>query len=116
MSKVIRHEIDLGNLPALTAQQRAELQALAQAPEAQINYDDQPQLSRAFLKDAVRNPLYKPTKTPTTVRMDSDVLAWLKAQGKGYQTRMNAILRQEMLRDLLHQGYWITPPTEREMP
>jgi uncharacterized protein (DUF4415 family) len=36
--------------------------------------------------------------------MDSDVLAWLKAQGKGYQTRMNAILRQEMLRDLLHQG------------
>lgn len=104
MSKVIRHEIDLGNLPALTAKQRAELQALAQAPEAQINYEDQPQLSRAFLKDAVRNPLYKPTKTPTTVRMDSDVLAWLKAQGKGYQTRMNAILRQEMLRDLLHQG------------
>lgn len=102
MSKVIRHEIDLGNLPALTAKQRAELQALAQAPEAQINYEDQPQLSRAFLKDAVRNPLYKPTKTPTTVRMDSDVLAWLKAQGKGYQTRMNAILRQEMLRDLLH--------------
>ena len=102
MSKVIRHEIDLGNLPALTAKQRAELQVLTQAPEAQINYDDQPQLSRAFLKDAVRNPLYKPTKTPTTVRMDSDVLAWLKAQGKGYQTRMNAILRQEMLRDLLH--------------
>lgn len=104
MSKVIRHEIDLGNLPALTAKQRAELKALAQEPEAQINYEDQPQLSRAFLKDAVRNPLYKPTKTPTTVRMDSDVLAWLKAQGKGYQTRMNAILRQEMLRDLLHQG------------
>ena len=104
MSKVIRHEIDLGNLPALTAKQRAELQALALAPEAQINYEDQPQLSRAFLKVAVRNPLYKPTKTPTTVRMDSDVLAWLKSQGKGYQTRMNAILRQEMLRDLLHQG------------
>lgn len=104
MSKVIRHEIDLGNLPALTNMQRAELQALAQVPEAQINYEDQPQLSRTFLKDAVRNPLYKPTKTPTTVRMDSDVLAWLKAQGKGYQTRMNAILRQEMLRDLLHQG------------
>ena len=100
MSKVIRHEIDLGNLPALTAKQRAELKALAQVPEAQINYDDQPQLSRAFLKDAVRNPLYKPTKTPTTVRMDSDVLAWLKAQGKGYQTRMNQILREAMLKEL----------------
>ena len=105
MSKVIRHEIDLGNLPALTAQQRAELQALAQAPEAQINYDDQPQLSRAFLKDAVRNPLYKPTKTPTTVRMDSDVLAWLKAQGKGYQNRMNSILREAMLNDLEKQNH-----------
>ena len=35
---------------------------------------------------------------------EEDGIAWLKAQGKGYQTRMNAILRQEMLRDLLHQG------------
>lgn len=104
MSKVIRREIDLGNLPVLTAKQRAELKALSNAADTEINYEDQPQLSRAFLKDAVRNPLYKPTKTPTTVRMDSDVLAWLKAQGKGYQTRMNAILRQEMLRDLLHQS------------
>ncbi|MEG0044417.1 MAG: BrnA antitoxin family protein [Comamonas sp.] len=104
MSKVIHREIDLGNLPVLTAKQRAELKALSNAADTEINYDDQPQLSRAFLKDAVRNPLYKPTKTPTTVRMDSDVLAWLKAQGKGYQTRMNAILRQEMLRDLLHQS------------
>lgn len=104
MSKVIRHEIDLGNLPILSAKQRAELKVLAKATDAEINYEDQPQLSRAFLKEAVRNPLYKPTKTPTTVRMDSDVLAWLKGQGKGYQTRMNAILRQEMLRDLLHQA------------
>lgn len=104
MSKVIRREIDLGNLPVLTAKQRAELKALSNAADTEINYEDQPQLSLTFLKDAVRNPLYKPTKTPTTVRMDSDVLAWLKAQGKGYQTRMNAILRQEMLRDLLHQS------------
>lgn len=104
MSKVIRHEIDLGNLPALSAKQRAELKALAKASDTEINYEDQPQLNQAFLKDAVRNPLYKPTKTPTTVRMDSDVLAWLKGQGKGYQTRMNAILRQEMLRDLLQQA------------
>ncbi len=104
MSKVIQHEIDLGNLPALSAKQSAELKALAKAADTEINYEDQPQLTQAFLKDAVRNPLYKPTKTPTTVRMDSDVLAWLKGQGKGYQTRMNAILRQEMLRDLLHQA------------
>jgi len=104
MSKVIRHEIDLGNLPVLSAKQRAELEALAKSKDADINYEDQPQLNQEFLKEAMRNPLYKPTKTPTTVRVDSDVLAWLKGQGKGYQTRINAILRQEMLRDLLHQA------------
>jgi len=48
----------------------------------------------------VRNPFYRPTKTSTTVRLDSDILAWLKSQGKGYQTRLNAILRQAMLEQL----------------
>jgi uncharacterized protein (DUF4415 family) len=32
--------------------------------------------------------------------VDADVLAWLKSQGKGYQTRINAILREAMLRSL----------------
>ena len=36
----------------------------------------------------------------TTVRVDADVLAWLKSQGKGYQTRINTILREAMLRSL----------------
>ena len=34
-----------------------------------------------------------------SVRIDSDVMAWLKSQGKGYQTRLNAILREAMVRD-----------------
>ena len=51
----------------------------------------------------VQNPFYKPTKTSTTVRVDSDVLAWLKGQGKGYQTKMNAILRDAMIRALKHK-------------
>jgi uncharacterized protein (DUF4415 family) len=53
-----------------------------------------------FWKNAVRNPYYKPTKTSTTVRIDSDVLRWLRSQGKGYQSRTNAILRREMLASL----------------
>nr|WP_286130771.1 BrnA antitoxin family protein [Enhydrobacter aerosaccus] len=44
--------------------------------------------------------MYKPTKQIATIRIDSDVLLWLKSQGKGYQTRMNAILRQAMLTEL----------------
>jgi uncharacterized protein (DUF4415 family) len=45
----------------------------------------------------VRNPFYRPKKTSTTVCIDSDVLLWLRAYGKGYQSRINAILRREML-------------------
>ena len=45
-----------------------------------------------------------PTKQSTTVRVDADVLAWLKGQGKGYQTRINAILREAMLRSLQHKA------------
>ena len=48
----------------------------------------------------MRNPFYKPTKTVTTVRVDSDVLVWLKSQGKGYQTRLNVILREAMLKEV----------------
>ena len=36
-------------------------------------------------------------KQQITARVDADVLAWLKGQGKGYQSRINAILRREML-------------------
>ena len=45
----------------------------------------------------MRGRFYKPVKTSTTVRIDSDVLAWLRSQGRGYQTRINVILRREML-------------------
>jgi uncharacterized protein (DUF4415 family) len=69
-------------------------------PESEIDYSDTPPLDDVFWKKAVRNPLYKPTKTSTTVRLDSDVLMWLKSQGKGYQTRINDILRTVMLRSL----------------
>ena len=39
---------------------------------------------------------YKPVKQQITARLDSDVLHWLKSQGKGYQSRMNEILREKM--------------------
>ena len=39
-------------------------------------------------------------KQSTTVRLDADVLQWLKAKGKGYQTRLNAILREAMMREV----------------
>jgi uncharacterized protein (DUF4415 family) len=95
--RMVQYEIDLTNPPALTAAQKEELTALLANPESAIDFSDIPPLNDAFWKNAVRNPFYRPTKTSTTVRIDSDVLMWLRAQGKGYQSRINAILRREML-------------------
>ena len=41
--------------------------------------------------------LYKPIKKTVQIRLDADVLEWLKQDGPGYQTRANSILRQAML-------------------
>ncbi|MFZ5580133.1 MAG: BrnA antitoxin family protein [Pseudomonadota bacterium] len=102
-SKTVRHEVDLGNPPPLTKAQEAELKALADMPDSTIDFSDLPPLDEAFWKQAVRNPFYKPAKTSTTLRLDADVLAWLKSQGKGYQTRINAILREKMMNSLRHE-------------
>ncbi len=89
------------NLTAvLTEQQQAEIAALRARSDEAIDYSDIPSLTEEFWQNAVRNPYYKPTKTATTVRVDTDVLLWLKSKGKGYQARMNAMLRAEMLKEL----------------
>ena len=104
MSKTVKREVDLANLAPLTAAQQAELAALAVLPDSQIDHSDIPPLTDEFWKQATRNPFYKPTKQATTVRVDADVLMWLKGQGKGYQTRINAILREAMLQSLHPKG------------
>ena len=71
--KMVQFEIDLSNPPALTAAQKAELKALRTKPDSAIDYSDIPPLQKEFWQRAVRNPFYRPTKTSTTVRIDSDV-------------------------------------------
>ncbi len=46
---------------------------------------------------AVVGKFYRPIKEPVTIRLDADVLALLKSQGRGYQTRINYLLRRAML-------------------
>lgn len=46
---------------------------------------------------AVVGKFYRPIKEPVTLRLDADVLAWLKSQGPGYQTRINTLLRDAMV-------------------
>jgi uncharacterized protein (DUF4415 family) len=61
-----------------------------------IDYSDAPRIDWT---NAVRGKFYRPIKKSVTVRLDADVLAWLKSKGQGYQTRLNAMLRQMMERD-----------------
>jgi uncharacterized protein (DUF4415 family) len=91
--------LDPTRRPKLTAAQRAELEALATKADVDIDVSEIPVLPDTFWENAVRNPFYKPLKKQLTVRLDADVLAWLRAAGAGYQSKLNGILRQAMLRD-----------------
>ncbi|NCC23155.1 MAG: 3-oxoacyl-ACP synthase [Alphaproteobacteria bacterium] len=57
-----------------------------------IDYSDIPALDDGFFKTA--RMVAAPGKKHLTIRLDEDVLEWLKSQGKGYQTRINSLLCQ----------------------
>ena len=76
---------------------RQELAALAAQPESEIDFSDLPATTEQDWQGARRGQFYRPVKKQLTVRIDADVLEWLKSQGKGYQRRLNAILRSAML-------------------
>jgi len=80
----------------LTAEERAALDALRGRPDSEIDLTDPDAPEVRDWSDAVRGALYRPVKQPVTMRLDADVLAWFKAHGdaKGYQTRINAALRE----------------------
>jgi uncharacterized protein (DUF4415 family) len=96
--KIVRHSVDLNKLPPLTEVQINEIKKLAAMPDSEIDTSDIPELTEEQWKNAVRGRFYRPVKQQITARLDSDVLHWLKSQGKGYQSRMNDILRREMMK------------------
>jgi uncharacterized protein (DUF4415 family) len=59
-----------------------------------IDYSDNPPLGDEFFTKATA--AWPPAKHQLTIRLDADVLNWLKANGRGYQTRINRILRAAM--------------------
>jgi uncharacterized protein (DUF4415 family) len=66
-----------------------------------VAYDeDSPKLTREQLsRMKPAHPEYwkvEPVKVPLSIKIDADVLAWFKSKGKGYQTRINAALREAM--------------------
>lgn len=82
------------------AARKRKLAQFAARADAEIDFSEIPPLSDSFWKNAIRNPFYRPVKQQLTVRLDADVVAWLRQQGKGYQTRLDQMLRQAMLKDI----------------
>lgn len=93
-------EYTFDTLPELTEERRKELAKLDALSADQIDTSDIPELTDEQWASAVRGRFYRPIKQQITARLDADVLAWLKAGGQGYQTRMNAILRRAMMAEL----------------
>jgi uncharacterized protein (DUF4415 family) len=78
----------------LSRKQKKELRALAAKPDREIDLSDIPEI--IDWSGAVVGKFYRPIKKSLTIRVDADVLAWLRSQGKGYQTRINQLLRAAM--------------------
>ncbi len=99
IKKFAERRIDFAAQSPLSAADRSELERLAAMPEDAIDTSDLPELDEAFWQNAERGRFYRPVKESTTIRVDADVLHWLKSKGRGYQTRINRILREAMMRD-----------------
>ena len=79
----------------LTKEQKRDIAAIAAKADADINFSDiapVPDWSEAEM-----DKFYRPAKKPVTMRLDLDVIEWLKADGRGYQTKANWLLRSAML-------------------
>jgi uncharacterized protein (DUF4415 family) len=73
---------------------KSDLARLDRMKDSDIDYSDIPPLGAEFFKRATA--AWPPPKQQLTIRLDADVLDWLKGNGRGYQTRINHILRAAM--------------------
>lgn len=72
---------------------KTDWKRLESMKDEDIDLSDIPELEDSFFRHA---ELKVPTKQSVTIRLDTDVLEWFKQQGKGYQTRINLLLRKYM--------------------
>lgn len=79
----------------LTKIQRQDIRALRAKRDRDIDFSDAP-LVLDWSKAEI-GKFYRPHKKPVTMRLDSDVIDWLKSDGRGYQTKANWLLRSAMV-------------------
>src|SRR5881296_2800418 len=83
-----------GPMRKLTKEQKRDIRAIAAKRDEDIDSSDAPPV--LDWRGAEIGKFYRPKKKPVTMRLDSDVIAWLKADGPGYQTKANWLLRHAM--------------------
>lgn len=79
----------------LTREQKRDVRSIAAKKDEDIDLSDAPAV--LDWSGAEIGKFYRPVKKPVTMRLDSDVIEWLKADGRGYQTKANRLLRHAML-------------------
>ena len=79
----------------LTKDQKRDIRAIAAKNDRDIDFSDAPRILDWSVAEIGK--FYRPEKKPVTMRLDSDVIAWLKSDGRGYQTKANWLLRYAML-------------------
>ena len=90
--KTVRYSSE--NVPKPT---RKDWERVDSVKDAEIDYSDIPEITDfSQFRPWEQRQMFKPVKVAITCKLDADIVAWLKQGGKGYQTRLNAILRQAM--------------------
>ena len=82
----------MANARKPTPEELAAIEAAAAMPDGEIDTTDAPEVTD--WSRARRGMLTRPVKLPVTMRLDADLLEWFRADdARGYQTRINAALR-----------------------
>jgi uncharacterized protein (DUF4415 family) len=74
---------------------KRQIAAIAAKKDADIDLSEMPEV--LDWSGAEIGKFYRPSKKPVTMRLDTDIIGWLKSYGRGYQTRVNILLRHAMM-------------------
>ncbi len=88
---------DVRNLKPLTEEEKKIIRDAAPTPSEDCPAQTPEELEQYKPWHAHHPEWYKPKKANLHMKIDVDVLEWFRAQGKGYQTRINAVLREHVL-------------------
>lgn len=89
---IVIYKFDPDNPPPLTEEQKARLEALGDMPDSEIDYSDIPEITDF-------TGFYRVTPRSAFVRIDGDILDWIKTLGDDRHALVNGILRKQMEAD-----------------